>query len=312
MANYNVGDIIRLNRKANGLSQEELSFDICSVETLSRIENGKHNVKKETYCRLMEKMNCCTEKNYAICTTKDMELLEERHNLEYAILKYDYITAEKYLNKIKGKVLENVVNKQYIQYFEAIIDYKNKKITEEVIVEKIENALKITIDNYEKYMDSIYPYREQELLLLMGIASFYYKMEKYEKSESIYKMLLRCLDNGYIVGKNVYNLRIIILRNYGKLLQDMKKYEKSVKIHEIVMKEAIEHDYGYIIPIALNGIVWSKIKMYENGDVSINLEELKKLKRQAYYIAAARNDFNSKEVIKKSFELKYEEEIEIV
>lgn len=53
MAYYRAGEIIRLNRIALGMTQEELSEDICSVETLSRIENGHHKVKKETYKRLM-------------------------------------------------------------------------------------------------------------------------------------------------------------------------------------------------------------------------------------------------------------------
>ena len=54
MSNYNVGDIIRLTRLSIGMSQEELSDDICSVQTFSRIENGKVNVKKNTYQQLMD------------------------------------------------------------------------------------------------------------------------------------------------------------------------------------------------------------------------------------------------------------------
>ena len=40
MANYKAGDVIRLTRNAVGMTQEELSDGICSVETLSRIENN--------------------------------------------------------------------------------------------------------------------------------------------------------------------------------------------------------------------------------------------------------------------------------
>ena len=56
MGNYNVGDMIRLSRIAKKMTQEELSEGVCSVETLSRIENGKHKVKSDTYRQLMEKM----------------------------------------------------------------------------------------------------------------------------------------------------------------------------------------------------------------------------------------------------------------
>ena len=70
MANYNAGDVIRLMRNAAGMSQEELSDGICSVETLSRIENGKHKIKQSTYAALMEKMERDTRKNYALCAEK--------------------------------------------------------------------------------------------------------------------------------------------------------------------------------------------------------------------------------------------------
>lgn len=46
MANYRAGDVIRLTRQAVGMTQEMLCENICSVETLSRIENGKHKSKK--------------------------------------------------------------------------------------------------------------------------------------------------------------------------------------------------------------------------------------------------------------------------
>lgn len=81
MGNYNVGDMIRLSRIANGMTQEELSEGVCSVETLSRIENGKHKVKSDTYRQLMEKMYQITEKNYAVCVSRDMELIQEREYL---------------------------------------------------------------------------------------------------------------------------------------------------------------------------------------------------------------------------------------
>ena len=49
MANYRANDVIRLTRKAVGLSQEAISEGICSVETFSRIERGKTKIKGDTY-----------------------------------------------------------------------------------------------------------------------------------------------------------------------------------------------------------------------------------------------------------------------
>ena len=131
MANYKVGDIIRMTRKLIGMSQETLCDGICSVETLSRIENGKHRVKKETYKCLMARMERITGKNYAICTSDDMELLEERTHLEDALTKFDYVEAERYLNLLKTRVSDNILNKQFIRNTEALINYYNGRISAE-------------------------------------------------------------------------------------------------------------------------------------------------------------------------------------
>ena len=107
MGNYNVGDMIRLSRIAKKMTQEELSEGVCSVETLSRIENGKHKVKSDTYRQLMEKMYQITEKNYAVCVSRDMELIEEREYFEDAMAKVSTIadTTEVPLDELRSQIL---------------------------------------------------------------------------------------------------------------------------------------------------------------------------------------------------------------
>lgn len=101
MADYRAGDVIRLTRNAVGMTQEELSDGICSVETLSRIENNRHNIKRATYRQLMEKMGRGVHDNCAVCMGKDMSLLDEYPLLEDALAKRDYHVAERYLVRIR-------------------------------------------------------------------------------------------------------------------------------------------------------------------------------------------------------------------
>lgn len=311
MANYKAGDIIRMTRKSIGMSQEKLCEGICSVETLSRIENGKHRVKKETYECLMARMERTTEKNYAICTSDDMELLEERTLLEDALVKFDYLEAEKYLNILKEKISNNILNKQFIKNTEALLNYYNGKIGEEELKIEIEDAIKLTVPEYEKYLDSIYPYTEQELLMIMRLANAYLKLKCYEKCIQIYKMILRCLDNDYIDGENIIQFKIIVLRNYAYVLGETEKHEKAVEILKQVLELSIRFDYGRMIPISMQSITVNQISMYENGNKSINLDDVKRMRQKAYYIADSRNDDNVKKIIKESYERYFKEKIDI-
>ena len=69
MSNYRAGDIIRMTREFVGMSREELSDEICSVQTLYRIESGKTRVKRELYARLMAKME-----RIAMCSDGEVDV----------------------------------------------------------------------------------------------------------------------------------------------------------------------------------------------------------------------------------------------
>ena len=123
MSNYNVGDMIRLTRQAIGMSQEELSDNICSVQTLSRIENGKVKVKKRIYQQLMERMGRDGAKNYSVLSAENLEILDIMVEVDNAIFYKDYSLAELKLNRLKeGLSVEEEINYLYIRECEILID----------------------------------------------------------------------------------------------------------------------------------------------------------------------------------------------
>jgi transcriptional regulator with XRE-family HTH domain len=50
-------ELIRRTRRASKLTQESLSEDICTQETLARIENGNQQPRSEKLWQIMEKMD---------------------------------------------------------------------------------------------------------------------------------------------------------------------------------------------------------------------------------------------------------------
>lgn len=55
----NKNSIIKVMRTYYGLSQEEATDGVCSVQTLSRIENGRVGVKPDIYAGLLDRMCQC-------------------------------------------------------------------------------------------------------------------------------------------------------------------------------------------------------------------------------------------------------------
>lgn len=240
MGNYNVGDMIRLSRIAKKMTQEELSEGVCSVETLSRIENGKHKVKSDTYRQLMEKMYQITEKNYAVCVSRDMELIEEREYFEDAMAKHDFEKADFYMEQMKKLVGKDASTQRYIRRESTFLDYYMQRITAEQLVEALEELAEEVVPQYKKFLDSdvIYPFREQEITLLKRLAVAYGRIDEYPKSIKICEMLLRSLREGYMAEWEIEELSIAA--NLSKYYGAVGEYCKSMELCEYVLPESKE------------------------------------------------------------------------
>lgn len=314
MANYRVRDVIRLTRKAAGITQEQLSDGICSVETLSRIENGKHAVKRETYSQLMAKMGRDTSRCYALCMSKDMELLEERIWLEDALSKFDYREADRYLSILKRKIADTPMNQQYIARIEGLLDYRNKRIDAEEWIKREENAIRLTVPEYEKYLfiekkEDAFPFTELEILTLMSLANAYSVNEQPDIAIRIYDALLLGLEEEYMDFISVRKLRMVINFNYIRSLEQQDKYQEALDKGKKLLENAIKFDYGRMIPMALVAIVWDMNKIIEKDNNANEILEIKRKLRQAYYIAAARNDNYNVNIIKNYYRSCYGEEV---
>ena len=210
MANYKVGDIIRLSRNFIGMSQEELAFRAgLATETISRIESGKHKISTETYKKIMSALNRFPERSFAICSRSDMEIIEEKKLLEEAEVKYELDDAEYYLSCIKKQIGDNEIDRQYVLRAEAILRfYRNEKETK-TFIEGLEQALRLTIKDwgFEVYKEKKYPYTDQELLILMNLSSAYGEDNQCEKAMEISNMILEYLNAGYISSSEIDNFK---------------------------------------------------------------------------------------------------------
>lgn len=317
MANYRVGDIIRLARKAAGMSQEELAFRAgVATETISRIETGKHKITQNTYRKIMEQLNWSSERSYAICTSEELGILEEKKLLEDAENKFNYEKAGEYLEQLKEKSDGNIVDQQFILRTEALQDFYVNKLDAQVMLAKLEEALHLTVENYEKYLDCEdykaegYPFTEQEMLILMNIAGTYEKNNQHDKSEQIYRMLLKSIEAGYVGGKTIINLKLVVKRNFARALYLVGKHDESLSILENALKEAVKQRYGLIIPAILYDITRNMVNINENRkDMKYDMEKIRRIRRQAYYIAAARSDEHVRKIVEIAYKNLFHEEI---
>lgn len=306
MANYKAGDVIRLTRNAVGMTQEELSDGICSVETLSRIENNRHKIKRDIYRRLMERLERGIHDNCAVCMGNDMSLLEEYILLEDTLSKREYDISKQYLAHICEKISDSVVDRQYLKRVRALVDYELGEISAQAFIKQLQEAMEMTIPAYESYLwgdqrGRIYPYREQEILILMGMGIAYYDVGELDKDIIIYETIIRSLDAGYMDEKNAAELKLINLANLARPLGKLGRYEEALAKAEEGLNMAISRGYAHGLVELMMGVAGCRMRIAKNSvDTKRKQQELaesKKMMQQAYYIAAARKDkYNQKNI----------------
>ena len=318
MADYRAGDVIRLTRNAVGMSQEELCDGICAVQTLSHIENNRHRIKPDTYRQLMEKMGRGVHNNCVVCMGKDMSLLEEYPLFEDAMAKRDYHTAECYLMRIREKISDFVTDRQYLKRVESLLDYDMGKIGAQEHMRQLGEAMEMTIPDYVCYLwgekrDIVYPYREQEILILMEIGNTYYDMREMDKAIHVYETIIRSLNAGYMDIKNAKELKLITLANLALPLGKLGRYEEALAKASEGLGMAVSRGYAHTLVELLMGVAWNRMKLSQRMEESIKkvqeLEESKKVMRQAYYIAAARRDKYNQKLISQNLKCHFGEEI---
>lgn len=240
MGIYAVGEVIRRNRESIGMTQEELCDGICSVETLSRIENGRNIPSRANFERLMERMGKTGKKYLPFVRSKDIENHLLREEVERLISVHDYRSAERKLQELEEHLeMEDAVNRQYVLRMKVMIDSGLGRSSAEEQREKLKEALQCTIPDFSNVLENNGNMDEQEMRIICNIAMTYMEEQKYDRSIEILEKLKEYLEK----SKIVHSIRIqrLILSNLSQTLGRKGEFEIAKKIQldaaELARKE---------------------------------------------------------------------------
>lgn len=100
-----LNETISLGRREYGYSQEILSENICTPETLSRIETGKRPPRQRTFYELTKKLELRRDYYYSAIETDDFRVLEEKWQLERLLMLRKWKEAEFALKELKKRLI---------------------------------------------------------------------------------------------------------------------------------------------------------------------------------------------------------------
>lgn len=303
---YLVNEFIKNCRIANGLSQETLSGDICSPETLSRIESGKRAPSMKNFESLTKRMGINKDLYSSFISTENFEIFEKKRELTKLITLHHFEEAEEIFNELVNELEDSVPeNKQFLLQYRTLIDYRMKKLTNEEALNGYEKALRYTMKNYGiTSIKNIYISRDQ-VILINQIALTYYELGFKEKAIDILKDVIYNYENSKVDEKYHSVGILLVMSNLASWLEDDGKPLLANSTCDKAINFSLRCGRGNMLPAFL-GEKACCLELIDkiNGNEKNEKARIKYFK-QAFYISDLMKDIVLRDKIQKYFYRNY-------
>ena len=194
--------VLKYFRKKYNLSQEEICEGICSVTTLSRLEQGNREIDSLLGQTLLGRIGKEVTLFETMLNEADFGLWKIRTEIEDYVEKNQFKSAKQKIRKYREVMpQEERIHEQFCLYQEALLIIAEKKPLEQ-LCKTLEKGIKITISDFGEeidkkrlyspieiemifllihYDDSKENIAEQELLKILDYVEKYYSDRKKEK-----------------------------------------------------------------------------------------------------------------------------------
>ena len=228
-----VGQYLSTERKKVNYTQEKISDGICSVESYSRIENGRKPTRNN-YKALTEKIG--TENRYYIelVNTGNIDALLLRREISYELFMEKNERLPELLEELKTVLGEKEVakNRQYLEFVQVSIEENTGRKTWNQCCDMFRNILSYTM-NEKEIGKKRHVYTMLEINLIDHVSVCMAKDGKSEEAMHLIKAFLDDMD--YMKTEKYYETFLAKL-NYARWKSDRENFDEA----ECIYREGIE------------------------------------------------------------------------
>lgn len=289
MGLFDIGTYLRCAREAAGLTHPQVcdlpdGEQICTIENLSHIENGKRRPGPRTLALLLKRLG--KEQVFGDCYLQTSEyevlMLDKQLSLKYA--QFQYNEAEKILEQIEARLsIKYLTNRQYLATNHTMLDLQLKRITYEEAIPLYTEIVHMTLPQFETKNFSKAFVSQREAVIILQIANAYGNIGNYEKAldllEKTYKNLMRYPNKFHYAD----GLFAIYMRAVIKWKGEQGKLEEAIELAEQEIAKAFKTGYAD----TLAGLLYAK--NYDNDQMleKNKLTEKERLEINSGYEIAA-------------------------
>lgn len=239
-----VGQYLSTERKKVNYTQEKISDGICSVESYSRIENGRKPTRNN-YKALTEKIG--TENRYYIelVNTGNIDALLLHREISYELFMERNERLPELLEELKKVLGEKEVakNRQYLEYIETCIERRNNHISEKECYQEYRKILAYSLDE-NLIGENKHIYSKIEINLINHIAVCLSRTGEKEQAKRLIKLFLKDIEQAKTCK---YHEAKLAKLNYGKWLSDAGEYVEAERIFSEGVSQIVERDRAELL-----------------------------------------------------------------
>ena len=242
MGVQNAGAIIREARLKAGLSQEKLSEGICSVLSLSRIENGTAGVSPSTFQALMAHAGTPCEAFPIFASRTDFDGFYTLKRARFYLDCWQLKEVEEELDKIKE--MNFAKNKYYYQEWLLLhgkLQFKSGCGNHNDILDTLLEAIHISrpeID-FSDFRELLLSFTEIELLIALAQEKLY--LNDIENCLQICTQICTYLENSQFSFLDKDRMLAEYAIVYSKYLLKTEDYSAALKLADTFRQKMIEH-----------------------------------------------------------------------
>jgi transcriptional regulator with XRE-family HTH domain len=283
-----IGEIIRINREQQQISQETLSFGICSVSNLSRIENGMQIPSRSTYEALMERLGQPPEVFPSFLSSREVEAFRLKHQVNQKLIVGDYEEAEILLDKLDSIPGLERIYEQFIQYVRAIFLLQSGTAPKKAL-NAMQRVAKLSIKEIcpKKILRQVLT--KDDLSILRILATAYYQANEQDKGIEILHAVKEYIERKVVDDDGISPMYTSVLYNLTNWIGLKGHHKEVIRLCEIGIQRCIDYGAYYSFAALLFNKGYALVMLGMN-------DEARKYIQEAYYINRARGKLKSCEI----------------
>lgn len=229
-----IGHYIRMSREAKGYSQLDICDGICSVPTLSLIEDGKREADYWTVEALLDRMRVDKAECDFFLDEETFALYKLREAIKLNIRKKECEKAEKNLAVYREKCGEGNLHQQFLLFQQACLERAKPESNKHKKKELFEKAIVVTASNYKEIFGKKGALSNLELEC---IAEIIHCTESPEERESECEALYKYFQWNGERDKFFPPAYRVVMQYYAESLYENGKFEDCMRICNEVLEE---------------------------------------------------------------------------